>query len=95
VSGAAGAGSELLVRGAELVVTMDDRRRVLDGADVLVRDGRIAAVGRVPGPRAAALARRGGTVLDATGAVVLPGSCRATCTCARRSGAGWPTTWSS
>ncbi|HEV8322310.1 MAG TPA: 5'-deoxyadenosine deaminase [Myxococcota bacterium] len=69
----AAAGSELLVRGAEMVVTMDDRRRVLRGADVLVRDGRIAAVSRVPGARAAALARRGGTVLDAAGAIVLPG----------------------
>jgi len=52
---------DLLVRGAT-VVTMDPRRRILPGADVLVRDGAIAAVGHG---------------LEAPGAVVVRGSGRA------------------
>ena len=36
---------EFLIRGAEVVLTMDDAGRELTGADVLVRDGVIAAVG--------------------------------------------------
>jgi cytosine/adenosine deaminase-related metal-dependent hydrolase len=55
----------LLLKGAR-VVTMDPQRRIVDG-DVLVQDGKIAAVGRT--------ARRpdGTTVLDCKGLVVLPG----------------------
>lgn len=57
-------GLDLLVRGGT-VVTMDARRRVIEG-DVLVRDGRIVAVGRVPdGP--------GARVIEARGAAVIPG----------------------
>lgn len=56
----------LLVRGGT-VVTVDAKRRVL-AADVLVEDGRIVRLsGRVARPPA------GTEILDATGAVVLPG----------------------
>ncbi len=55
----------LLLRGAR-VVTMDPGRRILDG-DVLVEQGKIAAVGRAGGPA------DGQTVLDCTGLVILPG----------------------
>ncbi len=47
------------------MVTCDARDRVLE-ADVLVRDGRIAAIGNVPRPR-------GARVVDARGRIVLPG----------------------
>jgi 5-methylthioadenosine/S-adenosylhomocysteine deaminase len=57
----------LWVRGGTLV-TMDAEHRVLEG-DVLVEDGRIAAIGRGLGPTETA----GAEVLDATGKVVLPG----------------------
>lgn len=52
------------------VVTMDAERRVLDDGAVLVRDGRIAAVG----PRAEVAAVAGGAqVVDAADGLVLPG----------------------
>jgi cytosine/adenosine deaminase-related metal-dependent hydrolase len=50
------------------VVTLNPKREVLLGAGVLVRDGRIAEVGRVSEPEA-----RGRRTLDASGMVVLPG----------------------
>jgi len=56
---------EILIRGAEVVVTMDGARRELGGADVLIRDGVIAAVG--PGLASA------GEVVSARGCVVTPG----------------------
>ncbi|KEO51267.1 8-oxoguanine deaminase [Thioclava pacifica] len=56
---------EILIRGAEVVVTMDGTRRELKGADVLIRDGQIAAVG--PGLQSA------GEVVEAKGCVVTPG----------------------
>jgi cytosine/adenosine deaminase-related metal-dependent hydrolase len=56
---------EILIRGAEVVVTMDATRRELAGADVLIRGGQIAAVG-------AGLATDG-TVISAHGCVVTPG----------------------
>ena len=55
----------LLLKGAR-VVTMDSRRQILD-ADVVVRDGKIAAVGRA-GARPDSQ-----TVLDCKGLVILPG----------------------
>ena len=58
---------DFLIRNG-IVVTMNPRREVLAGADVLVRDGQIAQVGRVSRSRRAL--RR---VVDATGKVVLPG----------------------
>ena len=55
---------DLVVHGGT-VVTMDGKRRVVQG-DVLVRDGEIIAIGRVPaGTRARSL--------DARGCVVVPG----------------------
>ena len=60
----------LLIRGADYVLTMDDDRRELAGADVLMRDGAIIAVGH-------GLAAQDGqevdTVIDARGCVVTPG----------------------
>ncbi len=54
----------ILITGG-MVVTMDEQRRVLDRANVLVRDGRIAAIGDVSAPDA----RR----IDASGMIVMPG----------------------
>lgn len=59
----------LLIRDAAAIVTMDDEGRVLRGADILVRDGVIAALGTVPPAEAAAATR----VVDARRRVVLPG----------------------
>ncbi|HXF96658.1 MAG TPA: amidohydrolase family protein, partial [Gemmatimonadales bacterium] len=62
--------ARLLLTGAR-VVTMDAGRRVLD-ADVVVEDGRVAAVAERGGKR-----RRGaepaGRVFDCSGLVILPG----------------------
>ncbi|MBZ4690899.1 MAG: 8-oxoguanine deaminase [Cereibacter sp.] len=57
--------SEVLIRGAEVVVTMDGARREIAGGDVLVRGGVIAAVGQ--GLTSA------GRVVEAKGCVVTPG----------------------
>ncbi|MAQ37368.1 MULTISPECIES: 8-oxoguanine deaminase [Thioclava] len=56
---------EILIRGAEVIVTMDGTRRELKGADLLLRDGQIAAVG--PGLEST------GEVVEAAGCVVTPG----------------------
>ena len=58
--------SDLLIRNADVVVTMNAAREELSGADVLVRDGVVAAVG-------AGLAAPGAEVIDASGCVVTPG----------------------
>ncbi|HEY3280324.1 MAG TPA: 5'-deoxyadenosine deaminase [Gemmatimonadales bacterium] len=55
----------LLLKGAR-IVTMDAQRRIVDG-DVLVRDGRIEAVGRTAGRSDSR------TVIDCKGLVILPG----------------------
>ncbi len=57
--------SEILIRGAACVVTMNDRREEISGGDILVRDGAIAAVGT-------GLTTTGATV-SASGCVVTPG----------------------
>ncbi|MEO0380020.1 MAG: 8-oxoguanine deaminase [Pseudomonadota bacterium] len=57
--------SEVLIRGADHVVTMDASRRVLNGADVLIRDGAIVDIG-------AGLVSDA-EVVDASGCVVTPG----------------------
>ena len=57
--------TETLIRGAEVVVTMDGARREIAGGDVLIRNGVIAAVG--PG-----LTTKG-RVVEARGCVVTPG----------------------
>lgn len=56
---------ETLIRQADTIITMDDTRRELAGADILIRDGVIAGVGTD-------LATSGETVL-AHGCVVTPG----------------------
>lgn len=56
---------EVLIRGAEVVVTMDGARAEIAGGDVLLRDGLVAAVGR--GLVTA------GEVVEARGCVVTPG----------------------
>ncbi|WP_296420959.1 8-oxoguanine deaminase [Pseudooctadecabacter sp.] len=57
---------EILIKGAVSVVTMDDDRRELAGADVLIRGGVIAEVGQaIHAPKA--------EVVDAAGCVVTPG----------------------
>jgi 8-oxoguanine deaminase len=58
----------LLVRDAAVVATCDDGRRELHGASVLVRGGRIEAVGP-----AEALPREADEVIDARGHLVVPG----------------------
>lgn len=57
--------SELLIQNADHILTMDDARRELRGADVLIRDGVIAGVG-------AGLTTTG-EVIRAAGCVVTPG----------------------
>ena len=56
----------VLLRGAQVVVTMDDARREVTGADVLWRRGVIDSVG-------VGLAAEDATVTDARGCVVTPG----------------------
>lgn len=58
--------SELLIRNADVVVTMNAARTELSGADVLVRGGVVAAVGR-------GLSAPGAKVIEAAGCVVTPG----------------------
>jgi cytosine/adenosine deaminase-related metal-dependent hydrolase len=63
--GKGSAMTEILIRGAERVVTMNPARDEIAGGDVLIRGGVIAAVGQ--GLTSA------GTVIDAGGCVVTPG----------------------
>ncbi len=58
--------TDLLIRNADVVVTMNATRAELTGTDVLVHDGVIAAVG-------AGLGARGAQVINARGCVVTPG----------------------
>lgn len=57
--------TEILIRNADCVVTMDGARRELAGADVLVKGGEIAALG--------AGLTTSGEVIEAQGCVVTPG----------------------
>lgn len=57
--------TEILIKNADTILTMDDTRRELSGADILIRGGQIAEIG-------ANLTTNGTTVL-ATGCVVTPG----------------------
>jgi cytosine/adenosine deaminase-related metal-dependent hydrolase len=57
--------SEILIRNADVIVTMDATRRELARADVLIRDGVIAALGQG--------LQTTGVVIDAQGCVVTPG----------------------
>ncbi len=58
-------GKTLVVRGADLIVTMDDARRELRGADICLAEGEIRAIG-VGLPK-------GDSEIDATGCLVTPG----------------------
>ncbi|SEN06330.1 Cytosine/adenosine deaminase [Gemmobacter aquatilis] len=57
--------TEILIRGAAVVVTMDAARREIAGGDVLIRGGVIAAVGQG--------LQTTGRVVEAAGCVVTPG----------------------
>lgn len=57
---------ETLLKNADAIVTMDDSRRELTGADILIRDGVIAEVG-------AGLAAPEAEVVMASGCVITPG----------------------
>ncbi len=65
--------ARVLIRGAEAVVTMDDARRELRDADVLIDGGQIAAVGTGLAAQIAAAGGPAPQVLDAQGCVVTPG----------------------
>lgn len=56
----------ILIRNADYILTMDDARRELRGADVLLQGGQIAAIGQ-------GLVAEGADVLEARGCVVTPG----------------------
>lgn len=58
--------SRTLIRNADTLVTMDAQRRELAGADILIEDGKIAAVGQ-------GIVVEGAEILSATGCVVTPG----------------------
>ncbi|WP_212525406.1 8-oxoguanine deaminase [Actibacterium sp. MT2.3-13A] len=55
-----------LIRGAEMIVTMDDARRELAGADLRLRGGQVAEIG--PG-----LEPNGAEIVEAAGCIVTPG----------------------
>jgi len=63
--------ASLLIHGGLVVPSAD--AKPLPNADILVRDGRIAAVGRLPGA-----AGRVDRVLDASGRIVFPGLVKVT-----------------
>lgn len=58
----------LLIKNAQVLVTMDEARREIPGGGVFVRDGVIERAGA-----AAELPESGDEIIDATGAIVLPG----------------------
>ncbi|MEE3098350.1 MAG: 8-oxoguanine deaminase, partial [Pseudomonadota bacterium] len=58
----------LLLRNADVLVTMDDARREIPGGGLFARDGAIEAVGM-----AADLPREADEIVDAAGCVVTPG----------------------
>ena len=58
--------SQLLIQNAKAIVTVDDHDTVLRGADMLVEDGKIKAIGQ-------ALRAAGARVVDASGCFVYPG----------------------
>lgn len=60
--------STLLVRNAEMLVTMDDERREIPGGGIYAEDSRIVAVGPTD-----ELPTDADTVLDMAGQIVLPG----------------------
>ncbi|NOD74649.1 MULTISPECIES: 8-oxoguanine deaminase [unclassified Ruegeria] len=57
--------TEILLKNADHILTMDDTRRELSGSDILIRDGQVAQIGK--GLQAQ------GEVHDASGCLVTPG----------------------
>lgn len=57
--------TDILIKNADTILTMDDQRRELSGADILIRDGQIEQIGH--GLQASA------EIHDASGCVVTPG----------------------
>ncbi|WP_170360394.1 8-oxoguanine deaminase [Ruegeria arenilitoris] len=57
--------TEILIKNADTILTMDDTRRELSGADILIRGGQIEQIGHG--------LQTTGEVHDATGCVVTPG----------------------
>ncbi|WP_170548007.1 8-oxoguanine deaminase [Ruegeria atlantica] len=57
--------TEILIKNADTILTMDDTRRELSGADILIRGGQIDQIGHG--------LKTTGEVHDATGCVVTPG----------------------
>ncbi len=57
--------SETLIRNADTILTMDDNRRELTAADILIRDGVIHEIGSIVSTT--------GNTIDARGCVVTPG----------------------
>ncbi len=57
--------NEILIKNADTILTMDDDRSELSGADLLIRDGQIARIGHELSTT--------GEIHDATGCVVTPG----------------------
>ncbi len=57
--------NEILIRNADTILTMDDDRSELSGADLLIRDGQVARIGHE--------LSTSGEIHDATGCVVTPG----------------------
>ncbi|MGC9368240.1 MAG: 8-oxoguanine deaminase [Paracoccaceae bacterium] len=55
-----------LIRGAEMIVTMDDARRELAGADLRLKGGQVAQIGP-------ALKPNGAEIVEAAGCIVTPG----------------------
>lgn len=58
--------ADTLIIGADVIVTMDDARLKLQGADILLRGGVIAAIG----PN---LPRAGCQLVNAAGTIITPG----------------------
>ncbi|WP_170466445.1 8-oxoguanine deaminase [Ruegeria arenilitoris] len=57
--------TEILIKNADTILTMDDARQELSGADILIREGQIAQIGHD--------LQTAGEVQDASGCVVTPG----------------------
>ncbi len=57
--------TEILIKNADTILTMDDTRQELSGADILIRDGQIAQIGHA--------LLTAGEIHDASGCVVTPG----------------------
>lgn len=56
----------VLIRGAEMIVTMDDARRELAGADLRLKGGQVAEIGH-------GLEAAGAEIVEAAGCIVTPG----------------------